>query len=76
VFVLVATIAGVFGRELFLSLVLTNYVLKCGIEVLMTPFTYALVHVLKKAEGIDVYDRGLKYSPFFRLEKTGPRAPA
>jgi uncharacterized integral membrane protein (TIGR00697 family) len=64
VFVLIATLAGVFGWALFASLVLTNYLLKCGIEALMTPVTYAAVRALKKAEGIDTYDRGVKYNPF------------
>ena len=63
IFVLVASLAGVFGRELFWSLVLTNYLLKCCIEALMTPVTYGAVHLLKKGEGIDVYDVGVKYSP-------------
>jgi uncharacterized integral membrane protein (TIGR00697 family) len=63
IFVLVASLAGVFGRELFWSLVLTNYILKCCIEALMTPITYGAVHVLKKGEGIDVYDVGVKYNP-------------
>jgi uncharacterized integral membrane protein (TIGR00697 family) len=69
VFVLVASFAGVFGWGLFLSLVLTNYLLKCGIEVLMTPVTYGAVYALKKAEGIDIYDRGIKYSPFVQMGK-------
>jgi uncharacterized integral membrane protein (TIGR00697 family) len=69
VFVLVASLAGIFGWGLFLSLVLTNYLLKCGIEVLMTPVTYGAVYALKKAEGIDVYDRGVRYSPFFQMGK-------
>ena len=64
VFVLAATIAGVFARELFWSLVLTNYLLKCLIEALMTPATYGAVHLLKKGEGIDVYDVGEAYNPF------------
>jgi uncharacterized integral membrane protein (TIGR00697 family) len=64
VFVLVASIAGVFGWTLFASLLLTNYFLKCFIEVLMTPLTYAVVYALKKAEGVDVYDTGIRYSPF------------
>ena len=64
VFVLIASIAGVFGWELFWTLVLTNYLLKCLIEALMTPFTYAAVHFLKKGEQIDVYDTGAKYNPF------------
>jgi uncharacterized integral membrane protein (TIGR00697 family) len=66
VFVFIASLAGVFGWELFLSLTLTNYFLKCAIEAFMTPLTYAAVHFLKKSEGIDVYDRGLRYNPFFR----------
>ncbi len=64
VFVLIASAAGVFGWELFVSLVLTNYLFKCGIEAAMTPVTYAVVRFLKKAEGVDVYDEGIKLNPF------------
>lgn len=64
IFVLIASIAGVFGWELFVSLVLTNYLFKCSIEALMTPVTYLMVGKLKKAEGIDTYDRGVRLSPF------------
>jgi uncharacterized integral membrane protein (TIGR00697 family) len=74
VFVLVASLSGVFGWGLFPALVLTNYLLKCGIEVLMTPVTYAAVYALKRAEGIDVYDRGLRYSPFFRPGKADAKS--
>jgi len=56
IFVLIASAAGVFGWELFWPLVLTNYILKCGIEALMTPFTYWASRFLKRKEGIDVYD--------------------
>jgi uncharacterized integral membrane protein (TIGR00697 family) len=64
VFVLIASLTGVFGWELFLSLVLTNYFLKCLIEVVMTPATYLAVRALKRGEGIDTYDRGVRYNPF------------
>lgn len=64
IFVVIASVAGVFGWELFLSLVVTNYVLKCLIEVLMTPVTYLAVRKLKKAECADVYDLSLTYNPF------------
>jgi uncharacterized integral membrane protein (TIGR00697 family) len=64
VFVFIASLTGVFGWELFFSLVLTNYILKCLIELIMTPATYLAVRTLKRAEGIDTYDRGLKYNPF------------
>jgi len=56
IFVLIATLTGVFGWEIFWSLVITNYILKCSIEILMTPFTYWSTNFLKKKEGVDVYD--------------------
>jgi uncharacterized integral membrane protein (TIGR00697 family) len=64
IFVLIASATGVFGWELFLSLVLTNYLLKCLIEVIMTPLTYLLVGKLKKAEAVDAYDVGISFNPF------------
>jgi uncharacterized integral membrane protein (TIGR00697 family) len=63
IFVSIACLTGVFGWELFLSLALTNYILKCLIEALVLPVTYAVVRQLKKREGIDVYDVGIKYKP-------------
>jgi len=65
IFVLIASAAGVFGWEIFWSLVITNYILKCGIEALMTPFTYWASRFLKKKEGVDVYDEGVKYWSLF-----------
>ena len=52
VFVFVASAAGVFGWDIFTSLVLTNYLFKCVVEVIMTPVTYLAVARLKKAEGL------------------------
>jgi uncharacterized integral membrane protein (TIGR00697 family) len=64
VFVLVGTITGVFGRELFVTLVLTNYLFKCLVEIIMTPATYGAVYALKKAEKADTYDREVRLNPF------------
>ncbi len=44
------------------------YLFKVIYEVVATPFTYIIVNKLKKAEGIDVYDKGISYNPFI-LEK-------
>ncbi|MDR2094760.1 MAG: queuosine precursor transporter [Treponema sp.] len=66
IFVLVASLTGVFGWELFAGLVLTNYLFKCGIEILMTPLTYLAVKRLKKIEQTDIYDIGLHLNPFTR----------
>jgi uncharacterized integral membrane protein (TIGR00697 family) len=64
IFVIVASAAGVFGWELFLTLVFTNYLFKCLIEAILTPATYFAVRRLKKAEGVDVYDREITFNPF------------
>ena len=69
VFVSVASLVGVFPPELFLNLILTNVLLKLGFEVLVYPLNYATVLLLKKKEGIDVYDVGVKYNPFQTKEK-------
>jgi hypothetical protein len=64
VFVLVASAAGVFGWELFLSLTVTNYLFKCAVEAAMTPATYLAVGALKRAEGVDVFDKDVSFNPF------------
>jgi uncharacterized integral membrane protein (TIGR00697 family) len=64
IFILIATLAGVFPWSLFASLMITNYIFKVGIEALMTPVTYAVVTSLKRTEGVDTYDRGTNFNPF------------
>ena len=64
VFVIVASLFGVFPWSLFATLVLTNYLFKCAVEAAMTPVTYALVNRLKKQEGEDFYDRETNFNPF------------
>ena len=66
VFVLVASFTGVFGWELFTSLVLTNYFFKISVEVLFFPITFLTVRKLKKAEGVDAYDVEVNFNPFIR----------
>jgi uncharacterized integral membrane protein (TIGR00697 family) len=64
IFILVASVFGVFPWTLFATLVLTNYIFKVLIEVVMTPFTYWVVAKLKKAENEDYFDRGTRFNPF------------
>lgn len=64
IFIFVASLAGVFPWTLFTSLVLTNYIFKVGIEVVMTPLTYRLVNALKRAENEDYYDTHTRFTPF------------
>lgn len=63
-FVVVASAFGVFPWSLFLTLTVTNYLFKCGVEALMTPVTYAVVNTLKRVEHEDYYDRGTNFNPF------------
>ena len=63
-FVAVASAFGVFPWSLFLTLTVTNYLFKCGVEALMTPVTYLVVGALKRAEKEDYYDRGTDFNPF------------
>jgi uncharacterized integral membrane protein (TIGR00697 family) len=64
VFMLIATALGVFPPELMLTLIATNYILKVGLEVLLTPMTYRIVTLLKAAEREDYFDRQTDFNPF------------
>ncbi len=67
VFFVIATLLGVFPPAIFASLVVTNYILKVGIEVILTPITLGVVRWLKRAESEDYYDNDTRFNPF-RLE--------
>jgi uncharacterized integral membrane protein (TIGR00697 family) len=64
IFISVACLFNVFPWELFWTLVVTNYIFKVGIEVLMTPVTYIIVNKLKRSEHEDYYDRDTNFNPF------------
>jgi queuosine precursor transporter len=46
------------------SIVLTNYLYKVGLEVLLTPLTSQVVRFLKRAEGVDSFDTHTNFNPF------------
>ena len=64
IFVLVATLFGVFPPEIAISLITANYIFKVAIEIIFTPATYAIVGFLKQAEQEDYYDRETNFNPF------------
>ena len=64
VFVVIASLFKVFPWQLFLTLTVTNYLFKCGVEALMTPVTYLAVRTLKRVESEDYYDRETNFNPF------------
>lgn len=64
VFMLAATLAGVFPWIIFVSLLMTNYLFKVAVEAVMTPVTYGVVNALKRAENEDFYDTQTRFNPF------------
>ena len=64
VFILVASLFSIFPWTLFITLLLTNYLFKCTVEVMMTPITYLVVNYLKRQENEDYYDRETNFTPF------------
>jgi uncharacterized integral membrane protein (TIGR00697 family) len=63
-FFLIATALGVFPANLLVNLIVTNYIFKVGIEVLLTPATVQIVKGLKRIEHEDYYDRDTDFNPF------------
>ena len=62
IFITIATIAGVFPWEIYITLILTNYIFKTFIEMVMTPLTYWVVAKLKHAENEDFYDHDTRFN--------------
>jgi hypothetical protein len=46
------------------EIILIQWAAKCLYEAAATPITYIVVAYLKRAEGVDVYDRGTRFNPF------------
>jgi len=55
---------GVWSGDLVVQVMITNYILKCSWEAIVTPFTYIVVNFLKRAEKEDYFDRGTNFTPF------------
>ncbi len=64
IFIGIATLLGVFAPEMVMGLVVTNYVLKVGIEAILTPLTLRIVNWLKRVEQSDPFDRDTNFNPF------------
>jgi len=64
VIVIVLAFAGRESVATMLNLMMSGYLFKVAYEAVATPLTYAVVNFLKRHEGVDVYDRGISFSPF------------
>lgn len=55
---------GIIPNEMIPKLMLSQWIAKTLVEVAFTPVTYKVVGFLKRAEGVDHYDRGTDFNPF------------
>ncbi len=55
---------GIMDNKTLGALMVFNLLFKIGVEVIFTPLTYWVVNKLKKAEGIDTFDRNTAFTPF------------
>lgn len=74
VFMVIATLLGVFPPEILVSLIVTNYILKVGVEAAFTPITIVVVNRLKRAENEDYYDVDTNFNPFSMDVTTTPES--
>jgi queuosine precursor transporter len=56
--------AGLWSTDKLLPIMMTQYVLKSGWEIIATPLTYKIVGFLKRAEHEDYFDRNTRFTPF------------
>jgi uncharacterized integral membrane protein (TIGR00697 family) len=55
---------GIIPDEKLPMVMLAQFLLKVGVEVLFTPLTYKIVNALKRAENEDYYDTKTDFNPF------------
>lgn len=55
---------GVMDMHTLLVIIISNYIFKVWVEVVLTPVTYQVVAYLKKKEETDVYDVDTNFNPF------------
>ncbi len=55
---------GIMPADFLVTAIVTQALVKSAYEALATPLTYLVVGALKRADGVDAYDRGIRFNPF------------
>lgn len=63
VFILIA-FGGIIASKDIVPIIISAYIAKVIVEIVMTPLTYKIVSFLKKKENLDTYDHDISYNPF------------
>jgi len=61
---IVIAFVGILPSSLLITLIISNYIFKVGMEVVLTPVTYKVVKFLKRSEQEDAYDTETNFNPF------------
>ena len=69
VVVIVIIFAGKESIDTIIKLIIGGYFTKVLYEAAMTPVTYWVVNFLKRAEGVDVFDRHTDFNPFSKTDQ-------
>jgi len=56
--------SGIIPDDKLPVVMLSQFLIKVGVEVVFTPVTYKVVNALKRAEHEDYYDRHTDFNPF------------
>ncbi len=59
---------GVWSSQQLVDVMWHNWAGKVGWEIILTPVTYLVVGLLKRREGVDVFDTDTEFSPFAKAE--------
>ena len=62
-FVLIA-FSGIYEWYLVFLIIISNYIFKVGLEIILTPVTYQVVAFLKQKEKVDYFDYKTNFNPF------------
>lgn len=55
---------GILPNDLLLSSIISGWLIKTAVEILLIPFTYWVVNKVKTIEQLDTYDRSTNFNPF------------
>jgi uncharacterized PurR-regulated membrane protein YhhQ (DUF165 family) len=71
IIVMLFVFGGSVGLKTLLTLIGSGYIVKVVYEAAATPLTYLIVNGLKRAEGVEIFDRTTDFNPF----AAGPEPP-
>lgn len=60
----VIALYAIIPTNLLIASILTGWIIKVAVEVILTPWTYFVIRRLKRIEGEDYYDRDTVFNPF------------